>query len=435
MEGTIMKRRKAFSAAIATAVAVSGVVAVAPTQSEAAITFKDVDSTNSHAWAISELAERGVIKGYSDGTFRWAAALTRGQAAKIIANVLELDTENVDDPGFPDVKQTDEYYGAIAALKAEGIISGRPDGTYGQHDAITRGQMAKVIVEAFDLTGYLETPFKDLKGAESFINYIGILYANGVTTGTTANTYSPLAPLKRGQFASLIIRAEKVAGKPGQEPGPDEGEAPDTGVDPDVGINPDPGEGTTPTPPDEGTTPTPPTPPGGGGTPDPDLGPDTEQIDAALDSAIENMLEKYGEEAASVATFDLEDDNTVRVSFNSDDLEVTEIRAILREAQEGITFFDLVEDVPLEDASLLFDHLETITVRAGEYAQEFERADYFDDTTLDINRNAVIQNTDRFIDEAHRENGLVTTVGELREKYDGNITITVAGVTYTLEFE
>ena len=430
-----MKRRKAFSAAIATAVAVSGVVAVAPTQSEAAITFKDVDSTNSHAWAISELAERGVIKGYSDGTFRWAASLTRGQAAKIIANVLELDTENVDNPGFSDVKQTDEYYGAIAALKAEGIISGRPDGTYGQHDAITRGQMAKVIVEAFDLTGYLETPFKDLKGAESFINYIGILYANGVTTGTTAHTYSPLAPLKRGQFASLVVRAEKVAGKPGQEPEPGEGETPDTGVDPDVGINPDPGEGTTPTPPDEGTTPTPPTPPGGGGTPDPELGPDTEQIDAALDSAIENMLEKYGEEAASVATFDLEDDNTVRVSFNSDDLEVTEIRAILREAQGGLTFFDLVEDVPLEDASLLFDHLETITVRAGEYAQEFERADYFDDTTLDINRNAVIQNTDRFIDEAHRENGLVTTVGELREKYDGNITITVAGVTYTLEFE
>ncbi len=434
-----MKRRKAFSAAIATAVGVSGGVVIAPSQSEAAVTFKDVDSTNDHAWAISELAERGVIKGYSDGTFRWAASLTRGQAAKIIANVLELDTENVDDPGFPDVKQTDEYYGAIAALKAEGIISGRPDGTYGQNDAITRGQMAKVIVEAFDLTGYLETPFKDLKGAESFINYIGILYANGVTTGTTAHTYSPLAPIKRGQFASLVIRAEKVAGKPGQEPEPGEGETPDTGVDPDVGINPDPGEGTTPTPPGEGTTPPPgegtTPPPGGGGTPDPDLGPDPEQIDAALDSAIENMLEKYGEEAASVATFDLEDDNTVRVSFNSDDLKVTEIRAILREAQEGLTFYDLVEDVPLEVASLLFDHLETITVSAGGHVAEFERADYFDDTTFDINRNAVIQNTDRFIDEAHRENGIVTTVEELREKYDGGITITVAGVTYTIEFE
>ncbi len=438
-----MKQRKVFNTAIAAAVAVSGVVAVAPTQSAAAITFKDVDSTNSHAWAISELAERGIIKGYPDGTFRWAAALTRGQAAKIIANILELDTENVVDPGFLDVKQTDEYYGAIAALKAEGIISGRPDGTYGQYEAITRGQMAKVIVEAFDLTGYLETPFKDLQGAKSFINYIGILYANGVTTGTTANTYSPLAPIKRGQFASLVVRAEKVAGKPGQEP--DEGETPDTGVDPDVGINPNPGEGTTPTPPTEpgeGTTPTPPTEPSEGTTPTPPTepgegttpNPAPVQVEEALDAAIENMLANYGEEAASVATFDLEDD-TIRVSFNSDDLEVTEIRTILREAQEGMTFYDLVEAIPLEDAALLFDSLDTITVRAGEYAQEFERADYFDDTTLDIDRNAVIENTDRFIDEAHRENGLVTTVGELREKYPNGITITVAGITYTLEFE
>ncbi|MGM9949516.1 MAG: S-layer homology domain-containing protein [Lysinibacillus sp.] len=426
-----MKHKKAFNIALASAVASAGVVAVVPTQSEAAITFKDVDSTNSHAWAISELAERGVIKGYSDGTFRWAAALTRGQAAKIIANVLELDTENVADPGFSDVKKTDEYYGAIAALKAEGIISGRPDGTYGQHDAITRGQMAKVIVEAFDLTGYLETPFKDLKGAESFINYIGILYANGVTTGTTAHTYSPLAPIKRGQFASLVVRAEKVVGKPN----PGEGENPDTGVDPDVGINPDPGD--TPTPPTEpggGDTPTPPTPPtdpGEGGTPSPQPAP----IKEALDAAIENLIEAFGDEAASVATLELEDDNTVRVSFISDDLELVEIRHILREVQEGMNFFDLIEEIPAPSAALLFDSLETITVRAGDHSQEFQRADYFDDTTFDINRNAVIENTDRFIDEAHRENGLVRTVGELREKYNNGITITVAGVTYTVEFE
>ena len=429
-----MKQRKVFNTAIAAAVAVSGVVAVAPAETEAAFPFKDVTSKNSHASAIHELAERGVIKGYKDGTFRWSAALTRGQAAKIIADILDLDTKNVVDPGFLDVKKTDEYYGAIAALKAEGVISGYPDGTYGQHSPITRGQIAKILVEAFGLSGSSETPFKDLKGAESFINYIGILYANGITTGTTGDTYSPFAVVMRGQFASFIIRIEKMLGKPGQEP--DEGETPDTGVDPDVGINPNPGEGTTPTPPTdpgEGTTPTPPTPPtdpGEGTTPNPDPA----QVEEALDAAIENMLANYGEEAASVATFDLEDD-TIRVSFNSDDLEVTEIRTILREAQEGMTFYDLVEAIPLEDAALLFDSLDTITVRAGEYAQEFERADYFDDTTLDIDRNAVIENTDRFIDEAHRENGLVTTVGELREKYANGITITVAGVTYTLEFE
>lgn len=412
-----MKNQKVFNIAIASAVAASGIVAVAPTKSEAAIVFKDVESTNSHAKAIQQLAERGIVKGYSDGTFRWANSLTRGQASKIIANILELDTENVVDPGFTDVKKTDEYYGAIAALKAEGIISGLPDGSYGQSSPITRGQIAKIIVEAFNLTGSKETPFKDITGAGSFIDYIETLYANGVTTGTTADTYSPFAAVKRGQFASFVIRAEEAAKNT-------DGENPDTGVDPDVGINPDPDTG--------GGTPTPDPGPGGGGTPAPN--PEQEQIEQALDIAIENLLESYGEQAASVATIGL-DDNTIRISFNSDELEVAEIRSILREAQEGITLFDLLDEIPVSAAALLLDNLETITVKAGDYSQEFERGDYFDEATMDINRPAIIENTDRFIDEVHRVNGAATTVADLREKYDNNITITVAGVTYTLDIE
>lgn len=413
-----MNNKQVFNIAIASAVAASGIVAVAPIQSEAAISFKDVKSTNIHAPAIYELAERGIVKGYPDGTFKWAKPVTRGQAAQIIANILELDTENVVDPGFTDVKKTDEYYGAIAALKAEGIISGLPDGSFGQKSFINRGQIAKILVEAFDLKGSKETPFKDLKGAEEFIPYIETLYANGVTTGTTANTYIPFAPVKRGQFATFVIRAEEAAKNA------EEGENPDTGVDPDVGENPDPDTG--------GGTPTPDPGPGNGGTPNPDQ----EEIEEALEVAIENLLENYGEKAATVASFEL-DDNTISISFNSDDIELTEIRSILREAQGNITFAELLEGIPVSAAALLFDNLETITVKAGDVTQEFQRGDYFDDATMDINRSAIIENTDRFIDEAHRVNGLVTTVEELEEKYDDDddITITIAGVTYTVEFD
>ncbi|MGN7115895.1 S-layer homology domain-containing protein [Lysinibacillus odysseyi] len=438
-----MKQQKVFNIAIASAVAASGIIVAAPTNSEAANAFKDVESTNSHAAAIQQLADRGIIKGYSDGTFRWAKPLTRGQAAKIMANILELDTKNVVDPEFTDVKKTDEYYGAIAALKEKGIISGLPNGSYGQHSPITRGQIAKIIVEAFDLKGSKETPFKDIAGAAGFIDYIETLYANGVTTGTTAYTYSPFAPVKRGQFASFVVRAEEAAQK-------GEGDNPDTGVDPDVGTNPDPDTGGTPTPdpgpgnggtptpdpgPDNGGTPAPNPDPDNGGTPAPSPNPDQVQIEKALDTAIENLLEVYGEKAASIATFGLEDDNTIRISFRSDDLELTEIRALLREAQEGLTFVDLIENIPVPAAALLFDHLDTITVRAGGYSDEFQRGDYFDDAAMDINRPAVIENADRFIDEAHRVNGAITTVAELKEKYDNNVTITIAGVTYTLDIE
>ena len=97
--------KKAFNVAIATVVAAGAVVAVAPIQADAALSFSDVKETNSHYANILNLAERGVINGYEDGTFRPGESIKRGQAAKIIAGVLGLDTTNVKNPNFKDVQQ------------------------------------------------------------------------------------------------------------------------------------------------------------------------------------------------------------------------------------------------------------------------------------------------------------------------------------------
>jgi hypothetical protein len=205
-------KKKMFNVAMATALASGAVVASAPAIANAAApTFKDVPANSAHAEAISILAEREIINGFGDGTFAPNKTVTRGQAAKIIAGILELDTKNVKNPNFKDVKTTDEFYGAIAALKAEGIISGNADGTYGQKDPLTRGQMAKILVGAFDLQGEAKTPFTDVPKNSIFANYIEVLFANNVTKGTTATTFSPNEFVTRGQLASFVVRAESTA--------------------------------------------------------------------------------------------------------------------------------------------------------------------------------------------------------------------------------
>ena len=149
-------------------------------------------------------------KGFTDGTFKPNQSVTRGQAAKIIAGVLGLDTQNVKNPGFKDVTTANPYYGAIAALANAGIINGYPDGTYKPDEPVQRNHMAKIIANAFDLepTSGAKNPFTDVHG--NYVGYVTALYENGVTTGRTATTFGGNANVTRGQLAAFVIRAENV---------------------------------------------------------------------------------------------------------------------------------------------------------------------------------------------------------------------------------
>lgn len=178
--------------------------------------FSDVPATKHFAEAVNELAERNVIGGYPDGTFKPGDPITRGQAAAIIVKMLELDTEKVKDPGFKDVTLANGYYKAIAILAEKEIIGGYADGRYGPNEPITRGQMASILVKAFDLPRYdilhHENPFKDVKQFVSHSPNILIIHRLGITTGTSPTTFSPNDSITRGQAAKLMKATEE--GKP-----------------------------------------------------------------------------------------------------------------------------------------------------------------------------------------------------------------------------
>ena len=160
-----MKKRNQFVATAATAVLAASVI-VAPT-AQAAQVFPDVPTTHGHYETINELAERGIVKGFPDGTFKPGNSVTRGQAAKMIAGILGLDTTNVTNPNFKDIKTDFQYYGAIAALVDEGIIDGYEDGTYRPDATLTRGHMAKILNRAFNLTAdTTPAPFTDIASSE-----------------------------------------------------------------------------------------------------------------------------------------------------------------------------------------------------------------------------------------------------------------------------
>ena len=91
---------------------------------------------------------RGIIGGYSDGTFRPGNPATRGQISKIVANAANMN-DPVSGQRFSDVPPTHTFYEFIERMAARGIIGGYADGTFRPEANATRGQVSKIVANAF----------------------------------------------------------------------------------------------------------------------------------------------------------------------------------------------------------------------------------------------------------------------------------------------
>ncbi|WP_186667805.1 S-layer homology domain-containing protein [Sporosarcina sp. BP05] len=213
--------QKVFGATLAVAVATGTLAVAVPVYTQAdevkVPTFSDVKNIESHHFyeSVSNLASRGIVKGFGDGTFRPHQSVTRGQVASVLALTLGLNTKNVKNPGFKDVRVTDQNYGSIAALVEAGIIDGYNDKTFKPGEPLTRAQMAKIISVGFNLENVKLTnsPFTDVKAGHWYANYVQALIINEITTGTSASKFEPNAFVTRGQMASFIVRSESAVNK------------------------------------------------------------------------------------------------------------------------------------------------------------------------------------------------------------------------------
>lgn len=172
--------------------------------------FFDVKVDDYFYDGVMSLIKRGIIQGYPDGSFKPQQSVTRGQAAKILANVLNLDMENVENPGFTDIDTNNQYYKPIAALVNAGIIQGYPDGAFKPNGTLTRAHMSKMIVLGYNLEEgkQIDHPFEDVEQVSEYAGYIQTLFNEDITTGTTATTFSPGAQVRRGQLTAFVLRAE-----------------------------------------------------------------------------------------------------------------------------------------------------------------------------------------------------------------------------------
>lgn len=134
---------------------------------------------------------------------------TRAEVAEILAQELNLSSAN-SSMTFSDISTSHPQYDDIAAVAEAGIFSGNTAGQFMPDAYLTRSELAKVLVGAFDLelvSG--TTPFKDVSTSNWANDYINTLYINKLTAGYPDGTFGTTNQVTSNELKLFIDRLSK----------------------------------------------------------------------------------------------------------------------------------------------------------------------------------------------------------------------------------
>jgi|GEM_PF-1646749 len=111
-----------------------------------AVTFNDIGSDYWAYTEIIDLAEKGIIAGYPDNTFKPENTVNRAEFTKMVIMTLDkddmpVDTENI----FLDLSPEFWAYEDILRSKELGLVVGYPDNTFQPQNTISKAEATSII--------------------------------------------------------------------------------------------------------------------------------------------------------------------------------------------------------------------------------------------------------------------------------------------------
>ena len=188
---------------------------VIDTHSHAAVDVSDIFiDVAPNAWykdAVQYAYDNGLMTGTSATTFDPEATTTRAMIVSILARLENVTTAEA--AGFADVDDNEWYATAVNWAANVGVVNGYEDNTFRPNTAITREQLAAILMNYAAYKGYDVSARADLShysDADSISSWANdvLLWAvaEGLLTGVTDDTIAPQAHATRAQVAAILQR-------------------------------------------------------------------------------------------------------------------------------------------------------------------------------------------------------------------------------------
>ncbi len=176
---------------------------------EPPIPFDDIETSVWAVNAIIYLNNNGIVNGVADRTFSPNDYVTREQFVKMLVLAKNLKL-NLEVETFTDADTDAWYRSYLDIAKSNGIVSGKPDGTFGVGEYITRQDVAlmlyRLLGEKYDETA-MPTSVTD-EGEISAYALEGVkhLLSKGIITGFEDGSFKPAKSCTRAEAAVMVYR-------------------------------------------------------------------------------------------------------------------------------------------------------------------------------------------------------------------------------------
>lgn len=179
--------------------------------------YPDVTASNPHCDNISWLKGQGITQS-ADGKYHPLQTVTRGSMTAFLYRLVnpgKAPAACTAKP-YPDVATTSTFCPSIAWAKAKGIVTGYTNGSYGPAAAVSRGAMAAYLFRIANPgkapAACTRKPFTDVPASQTFCGAINWLVGSGVTQGMGDGTYGIAQPVTRQAMASFLHRIFTTTG-------------------------------------------------------------------------------------------------------------------------------------------------------------------------------------------------------------------------------
>lgn len=171
------------------------------------VTITDVPKDHWARTEIYEFINLGYIDGYGDNTFRPENNITRAEFVKLVNRVFNFTkSKNV---SFSDISSSDWYYKEIAIGVKAGYINGYENNTFKPNQNITREEAAKILAIILEVKGDGKLNFDDShKISDWAIKYVDALTDNSIIDGYEDNTFRPREKTSRAETVKLLSRSK-----------------------------------------------------------------------------------------------------------------------------------------------------------------------------------------------------------------------------------